>query len=287
MTIVFFTRMWFFQIFVFLLFLLSSIYLPAQSSSKAVCQTNECKEVAKRILSNVDVNVDPCEDFYKFTCGRFADRHPLEGEDIVHGLSLMKKELTRRISSLLDDNHIKNHGSKIVRSVKKQYDRCLLRGINNYKISGGQNNLGSNFVPDQVDQNLNVKPKDKKTICRNVVESNYPYVMVRLYIDKYFKLNDHDISREIIISVINRLSDEVKHIPWMDKDTRKSVLTKLSHMVAFTGRPDWVVKDQELDKEYSEDEVSDLDNVFLIFTSLISCLSELSTRELAYASFNY
>eukprot|EP00833_Pecoramyces_ruminatium_P017564 jgi/Orpsp1_1/1191596/evm.model.d7180000087215.1 len=35
------------------------------------CLTPECYEVSKRVLSNIDLSVNPCDDFYKFACGGY------------------------------------------------------------------------------------------------------------------------------------------------------------------------------------------------------------------------
>lgn len=37
----------------------------------STCNTQVCKDAAKSILSDLDINVDPCSDFYQYTCGLF------------------------------------------------------------------------------------------------------------------------------------------------------------------------------------------------------------------------
>lgn len=36
--------------------------------SGGTCETQVCKETASSILHDLDLNVDPCSDFYQYTC---------------------------------------------------------------------------------------------------------------------------------------------------------------------------------------------------------------------------
>ncbi|KAJ8894784.1 hypothetical protein PR048_000091 [Dryococelus australis] len=42
-----------------------------------VCESEECKETAHTLLTSMDMTVDPCEDFYTFTCGGWVKSHPV------------------------------------------------------------------------------------------------------------------------------------------------------------------------------------------------------------------
>ena len=44
------------------------------SCTTNVCLTQSCVEVAAFILGNLDRSVDPCEDFYNFTCGAWVQK---------------------------------------------------------------------------------------------------------------------------------------------------------------------------------------------------------------------
>lgn len=39
-----------------------------------LCLTESCVEAASFILGNIDRSVDPCVDFYNFTCGAWAQK---------------------------------------------------------------------------------------------------------------------------------------------------------------------------------------------------------------------
>ena len=45
------------------------------NSSPSVCLTSECVKTAASLLSAMDPDVDPCEDFFEFACGAWNKRH--------------------------------------------------------------------------------------------------------------------------------------------------------------------------------------------------------------------
>lgn len=49
----------------------------AVKSHDKVCQTKECLQSASKLLKSMDLTVDPCNDFYKFTCGNWAEADPV------------------------------------------------------------------------------------------------------------------------------------------------------------------------------------------------------------------
>ena len=43
-------------------------------SKNQTCLTKECIESSFNLLSNIDFSVDPCEDFYEFSCGKYMKK---------------------------------------------------------------------------------------------------------------------------------------------------------------------------------------------------------------------
>ena len=38
-----------------------------------ICMTKDCVTAASRIIQDMDASIDPCDDFYAFSCGGFID----------------------------------------------------------------------------------------------------------------------------------------------------------------------------------------------------------------------
>ncbi|KAF7996215.1 hypothetical protein HCN44_001847 [Aphidius gifuensis] len=58
------------------------VFGDTDNNVSVTCQTKACVHAAARIIKMVDLNVDPCDDFYKFTCGGV-----LNSEDIFDELN--------------------------------------------------------------------------------------------------------------------------------------------------------------------------------------------------------
>lgn len=41
-----------------------------------ICETKDCLRAASNLQQSMDTTVSPCEDFYKFMCGNWAEDHP-------------------------------------------------------------------------------------------------------------------------------------------------------------------------------------------------------------------
>lgn len=41
------------------------------------CLTKECLRAASDLMYDMDISIDPCDDFYQFACGNWAENHPM------------------------------------------------------------------------------------------------------------------------------------------------------------------------------------------------------------------
>lgn len=59
--------------------------------ANVVCLTPSCVKIANSILEKVDLDVDPCEDFYSFACGNFINNTVIpEDRSFVSSFTIVK-----------------------------------------------------------------------------------------------------------------------------------------------------------------------------------------------------
>ena len=68
-----------------------------------VCLTEECVTAAADIIRNMDQSVDPCTDFYQFSCGGFLEKTFIpEDKTRVISFTLLGEKLQERKKKLLE-----------------------------------------------------------------------------------------------------------------------------------------------------------------------------------------
>ncbi|KAI8086657.1 uncharacterized protein BX664DRAFT_336426 [Halteromyces radiatus] len=107
-----------------------------------VCQTESCQHVAKTIKNNIDFNIDPCIDFYQYSCGSWiehtelppdrAQTSPLSDISLSHQQTLhdlLEGSYDDLINKVVTDDQLLLDDEDIDREnfdkVKQYYDACM------------------------------------------------------------------------------------------------------------------------------------------------------------------
>ncbi|GFS75640.1 neprilysin-1 [Nephila pilipes] len=95
------------------------------TSCSHVCLTETCVQAAATLLKNMDPLVSPCEDFYQFACGKWAQHHELPSDRSYYDtFSLMKDELKAKLRELLEDPASEEDSNATI-SAKNLYVSCM------------------------------------------------------------------------------------------------------------------------------------------------------------------
>ncbi|KAI8972991.1 hypothetical protein BDB01DRAFT_808279 [Pilobolus umbonatus] len=107
-----------------------------------VCTTPVCKATAKSILEDINFNIDPCSDFYQFTCSSWIQNHKIPDDRSATGVLESALDATtevmrdileggyanvyKNISSNIDDFHIDDPLDEAnYDNMKQYYDVCM------------------------------------------------------------------------------------------------------------------------------------------------------------------
>ncbi|KAI3389104.1 hypothetical protein SNEBB_007709 [Seison nebaliae] len=89
------------------------------------CTTKGCLDSAVRMRDLLNDHVYPCDNFYKFACGKFAEMHPVVGRySKKNPQSLLKKSLDKLLMSLLDKKVNRTSARSYEQKVKTVYQNC-------------------------------------------------------------------------------------------------------------------------------------------------------------------
>ncbi|GLD69167.1 phosphate-regulating neutral endopeptidase [Lates japonicus] len=83
--------------------LLALILVSQKSSQEEFCLTPECIEAAGSVLSKIDRSIDPCEDFYSFSCGGWLKENPIPEDSSSYGIyPWLRQHVDIRLKELLE-----------------------------------------------------------------------------------------------------------------------------------------------------------------------------------------
>jgi len=97
---------------------------PPHQHNLQMCETSGCVGAAHMLNQNMDRSVDPCNDFYKFTCGGFEERVVIPDDRSAWSqFSVIDKKLQQQLRALLEAPPAS--GEKIFHKVGAVYHACM------------------------------------------------------------------------------------------------------------------------------------------------------------------
>ncbi|XP_074031085.1 M13 family metallopeptidase neprilysin 2 isoform X2 [Leptinotarsa decemlineata] len=90
-----------------------------------ICLSPGCIHTASRVLEYMDPSVDPCDDFYEFTCGNFLKKTNIpDDKSSVTSFSIISDVLQEQLKTLIEEP-INPHEPKPFQLTKKLYRACM------------------------------------------------------------------------------------------------------------------------------------------------------------------
>ena len=94
-----------------------------------MCLTPGCIHAASGILEKMDFSVDPCEDFYQFSCGQFLEKTSIPDDKIyVNSFSIVGDLLNEQLKSLIT-SPVSEEDIEPFKLVKNLYSACTNESV--------------------------------------------------------------------------------------------------------------------------------------------------------------
>ncbi|KAI5709268.1 hypothetical protein M8J76_014310 [Diaphorina citri] len=107
--------------------------------SPKICYSEGCIHTASKLLSNMNQSVDPCQDFYRFTCGRFLEETVIpDDKSGQSSFSVISDQLEVQLRTIIEEP-AKDSDIKPFRLAKNLYKVCMnktqieLQGLDHMK----------------------------------------------------------------------------------------------------------------------------------------------------------
>ncbi|XP_054155668.1 neprilysin-2-like [Oppia nitens] len=98
----------------------------SSDANNKVCLTRTCVQEAAKLLETLDESVNPCHDFYQFSCGQWIHNKQLpEHKSVVTRFNELSDELNNQLKGLIVDTNVETENRTFIINAKQYYDSCF------------------------------------------------------------------------------------------------------------------------------------------------------------------
>ncbi|CAB3386801.1 Hypothetical predicted protein [Cloeon dipterum] len=185
-----------------------------QDRGETSCDSMECKQSAARIQASMDLSVDPCDDFFQFSCGGFMKQHPVSGSSI----SIFDQVFSLDSSfDSLKENLIKILGND-----------SSLEKARNYLVHCAKTKIES------------LSDIDEDTRNRCVKETIYKYKWILGAAQGVEQDGKLRAIGNMLYAVNSAFAKIVNGSKWMDETSKNASIDKVEDVTALIGNEPWI-----------------------------------------------
>ncbi|OUM66188.1 hypothetical protein PIROE2DRAFT_6618 [Piromyces sp. E2] len=228
-----------------------------------ICNTQECLDISNKIIDSIDSSVDPCDDFFEFTCGNYMKTHvPDEDTRYYDWFSDAGDIIKENLIKILEGNYLpsknltieaQEYDEKMFYKMKDFYDSCM----DTDKI----NEKGVQPIFDLIKELKINEIKDKHFDVRELTEILVELHKRKVNVNPFFEIDfvvDDDMSLYIQLIRTSRITEDYEKTESEIREGIKAILIKIykdSEDRDFDKMVDSIMKlDEKLFKEVENEE---------------------------------
>lgn len=97
-----------------------------ETCSNNICNSPGCVSAAHTLIQNMDVSVDPCDDFYQYACGGYTKRVRIpDNQSSRSQFAIMDDELMEQLRDILEANETADTNATVFNLARDQYMSCM------------------------------------------------------------------------------------------------------------------------------------------------------------------
>lgn len=103
----------------------SKDFTKSSKNDEEVCLTPGCVHAASKMLEQMDMGVEPCDDFYSFACGQFVEDTIIPDDKVsVNAFSVISDKLQEQLRTIITAP-VEDDDIEPFKMVKKLYSACM------------------------------------------------------------------------------------------------------------------------------------------------------------------
>ncbi|XP_077998667.1 endothelin-converting enzyme homolog [Glandiceps talaboti] len=104
----------------------SSLYQIDNDAKPKMCLTTDCLRTASFFLENMNTSVNPCEDFFHFSCGGWISKNPIPADQSAWGMDHILWQTTLQVlKQIVEEDIQRDTKLSSERKLKHLYKSCM------------------------------------------------------------------------------------------------------------------------------------------------------------------
>nr|QHX41531.1 neprilysin-like 1 [Octopus vulgaris] len=101
------------------------VFVLRKDDKEEICLTPRCTVASARLIRSIDTSVNPCDNFFDYTCGQWVKRHAIPDDlSSIDTFTVLRDEVENTLRELLE-NSVSSSDARAIRKAKLLYKSCM------------------------------------------------------------------------------------------------------------------------------------------------------------------